>query len=129
MNIKQTNKQTKKRLLQSNIRLSRTLKTRNLFPNTIYRSFFFVLFFACFVLYLFMLFSSDDEALNHAGLQWPVLRRKMVVCWCRGSWWSACWFGLYPPVLLWRSHTSDLRLMLWWLPCQAPGVFASMHCR
>ena len=34
------------------------------------------------------------------SLQWPVLRWKMVVCWCHGSWWSASWFGLYPPVLL-----------------------------
>ena len=33
------------------------------------------------------------------SLQWPVLRRKMIVCWCRGSWWSASWFGLYPPIL------------------------------
>ena len=42
-------------------------------------------------------------------LQWPVLRRKMVVCWCRGSWWSASWFGLYPPVLQWKMAFFLLR--------------------
>ena len=26
----------------------------------------------------------------------------MVVCWFCGSWQSAFWFGLYPPVLLWK---------------------------
>ena len=26
------------------------------------------------------------------SLQCPALRRKMVVCWCCGSWWSASWF-------------------------------------
>ena len=36
------------------------------------------------------------------SLQWPVLRRKMVVCWCRGSWGGVSWFGLYPPVLQWK---------------------------
>ena len=36
------------------------------------------------------------------SLQRPVLRQKMVVFWCHGSWWSASWFGLRPPFLLWK---------------------------
>ena len=39
---------------------------------------------------------------GYLRLQWLVLRQKMMVCWCRGNWWSASWFGLYPPVLLWK---------------------------
>ena len=44
------------------------------------------------------------------SLQWPVLRRKMVVCWCCGSWWSASCLGLYPPVLLWEMAFFLLRI-------------------
>ena len=67
------------------------------------------------------------------SLQWPVLRWKMMVCWCRGSWWSAPWFGLYPPVLLWKTafffimdESFDFSVgQMWWGCCSFFPSFAS----
>ena len=59
------------------------------------------------------------------------MRQKMMISWCHGGWWSVSWFGLYPPVLLWKIAFSLLWIkVLTSLQDRCGGVllFPSFFC-
>ena len=93
-----------------------------------------------------------DVLLVHSVIpQWPVLRRKIVVCSWQDSWWRGTFCGLYPPVEAMKVDFCLLRIRVlvsfydrceegWyfflpsfanWSAISLPAmpVWAGIHCR